>query len=63
MIEKIKLNDIAALLHSVFAGLKSHFRAKVAKAINGHENLKDIVCEEQSWLTVPGNYGRIWTLQ
>ena len=39
------------------------FGGDYREELHGHENLKDIVCEEQSWLTVPSNYGRIWTLQ
>ncbi len=39
------------------------FGGDYREELHGHENLKDIVFREQSWLTVPGNYGRIWTLQ
>ena len=28
-----------------------------------YDNLKEIVGGEDSWLTVPSNYGRIWTLE
>jgi len=31
--------------------------------LHGHDNLKDITGGAESWLTVPGNYGRIWTLE
>jgi 1,4-alpha-glucan branching enzyme len=39
------------------------FGGDYREELHGHENLKDIVFREQSWLTVPSNYGRIWTLQ
>lgn len=31
--------------------------------LHGLDNLSDIVAGEASWLTVPKNYGRIWTLE
>lgn len=31
--------------------------------LHGQDNLKDIVAGEEAWLTVPSNYGRIWTLE
>jgi maltooligosyltrehalose trehalohydrolase len=31
--------------------------------LHGHDDLKNVVTGTETWLTVPGNYGRIWTLE
>ncbi len=38
------------------------FSGDYREELHGYDNLKHIVSGEESWLTVPGNYGRIWTL-
>ncbi len=39
------------------------FSGNYREELHGHDNLKDITGGAESWLTVPGNYGRIWTLE
>nr|CBH39169.1 hypothetical protein containing alpha amylase C-terminal all-beta domain [uncultured archaeon] len=39
------------------------FSGDYREELHGHDNLKGIVGGEGSWLTVPSNYGRIWTLE
>jgi maltooligosyltrehalose trehalohydrolase len=39
------------------------FSGDYREELHGYDNLKDIVSGEVSWLTVPSNYGRIWTLE
>jgi len=31
--------------------------------LHGHDNLQEIVAGVESWLTIPSNYGRVWTLE
>jgi 1,4-alpha-glucan branching enzyme len=39
------------------------FGGRYREELHGLDNLSDIVAGEVSWLTVPKNYGRIWTLE
>ncbi len=39
------------------------FSGNYREELHGYDNLKDISSGGDSWLTVPGNYGRIWTLE
>ena len=39
------------------------FSGDYIEELHWHDNLRDVACEEGSWLTVPSNYGRIWTLE
>jgi len=39
------------------------FSGNYREELHGYDNLKDISGGGDSWLTVPGNYGRIWTLE
>jgi len=31
--------------------------------LHGQDKIKDIAAGEEVWLTIPSNYGRIWTLE
>jgi 1,4-alpha-glucan branching enzyme len=39
------------------------FSGDYREELHGHDNLKEIVGGVGSWLTVPSNYGRIWTIE
>jgi len=39
------------------------FNGDYREELHGSDNLKDIVSGLETWLTVPSNYGRIWTLE
>ncbi len=39
------------------------FSGNYREELHGYDNLKDVTGGEESWLTLPGNYGRIWTLE
>ncbi len=39
------------------------FSGNYREELHGYDNLEDITGGRESWLTVPGNYGRIWTLE
>ena len=39
------------------------FSGDYREELHGYDGLKSIVAGEGSWLTIPSNYGRIWTLE
>lgn len=39
------------------------FSGDYREELHGYDNLRGVVGGEGSWLTIPSNYGRIWTLE
>ncbi len=39
------------------------FSGDYREELHGYEGLKDIAAREGSWLSIPSNYGRIWTFE